>query len=197
MRLQEITIFVFTLLSVSLIGQNMADYTGGWEGKIQNADTFNFNISIENLETENAVFKISNDENVIQQSFKIGKESFFKISINNHLSFKGSLSKSGKEINGFIKSGLLLYHVKLTQSNKGSFVGTWNILMVDKLRSQNFYLSLENGSSNDYEAYPIFGDDRFTGSWCTDFQKENDSISFVDFKTGLRFKGKIMPKKLN
>jgi CubicO group peptidase (beta-lactamase class C family) len=196
MRLQEITIFIFTFLSVSLIGQNMADYTGGWEGKIQNEDTFNFNVSIENLETENAVFKISNNESVIQQSFKIGKEPFIKITISDHLSFKGNLSKSGKEINGFIKSGLLLYHVKLTRSNKGSFVGTWNILMVDKLRSQNFYLSIENGSSNDYEAYPIFGDNRFTGTWCADFQKENDSISFVDFKTGLRFKGKIRPQKI-
>lgn len=196
MRLQEITIFIFTLLSVSLVGQNMADYTGGWEGKIQNEDTFNFNVSIENLETENAIFKISNNESVIQQSFKIGKEPFIKITISDHLSFKGNLSKSGKEINGFIKSGLLLYHVKLTRSNKGSFVGTWNILMVDKLRSQNFYLSIENGSSNDYEAYPIFGDDRFTGTWCADFQKENDSISFVDFKTGLRFKGKIRPQKI-
>jgi CubicO group peptidase (beta-lactamase class C family) len=196
MRLQEITIFIFTLLSVSLIGQNMADYTGGWEGKIQNEDTFNFNVSIENLKTENAIFKISSNESVIQQSFKIGKEPFIKITISDHLSFKGNLSKGGEEINGFIKSGLLLYHVKLTRSNKGSFVGTWNILMVDKLRSQNFYLSVENGSSNDYEAYPIFGDNRFTGTWCADFQKENDSISFVDFKTGLRFKGKIRPQKI-
>lgn len=68
--------------------------------------------------------------------------------------------------------------------------------MVDELKSQNFYLSVENGSGNDYEAYPILADDRFTGTWCANFQKKNDSISFVDFKTGLKFKGKLSSQKI-
>lgn len=68
--------------------------------------------------------------------------------------------------------------------------------MVDELKSLNFYLSVENGSSNDYEAYPILADDRFTGTWCANFQKKNDSISFADFKTGLKFKGKLFPQKI-
>ncbi len=39
--------------------------------------------------------------------------------------------------------------------------------------------------------YPIWGDDRFTGTWCDNFQKQNELISFTDFKTGLQFKGKL------
>lgn len=174
----------------------MADYTGSWEGKIENSKTFNFTVAIEDLKTENAVFKISNDKNLIHQTFKFDTGKLIKIPISENLSFTGDLSKNGKELNGFIKSGLLLYHIKLTKSKTNSFVGTWNILMVDELKSLNFYLSIENGSDNDYQAYPILADDRFTGTWCANFQKENDSISFVDFKTGLNFKGKLFSQKI-
>ncbi len=191
MKLQSITTFFFTLLTFSLFGQNMADYTNNWEGKIENSKTFNFTVSIENLQSDKAIFKISNSKNIINQQFKINTERFIKIPISENLSFIGNLSKSGKEINGFIKSGILLYHLKLTQSDNNTFLGTWNILMIDELNSLNFYLSVENGEGNNYEAYPIFGDNRFTGTWCDNFQKENDSISFTDFKTGLQFKGKL------
>lgn len=191
MKLQSITTFFFTLLTFSLFGQNMADYTNNWEGKIENSKTFNFTVSIEDLQSDKAIFKISNSKNIINQQFKINTERFIKIPISENLSFIGNLSKSGKEINGFIKSGILLYHLKLTQSDNNTFLGTWNILMIDELKSLNFYLSVENGEGNKYEAYPIFGDNRFTGTWCDNFQKENDSISFTDFKTGLQFKGKL------
>lgn len=197
MRLQSITTFFITLLTFNLLGQNMADYTGSWEGEIENSKSFNFTIEIENLQSENAVFKISNDTNLIHQTFKIELNKRIKIPISEDLSFIGDLSKNGKEINGFIKSGLLLYHIKLTKSKINSFVGTWNMLMVDELKSQNFYLSVENGSGDDYQAYPILGDDRFTGTWCANFQKKNDSISFSDFKTGLKFKGKLFPQKIH
>lgn len=115
MRLQSITTFFFTLLTFSLFSQNMADYTGNWEGKIENSKSFNFTIAIENLRSQNAVFKISNNLNVISKSFKIGTEQLIQIPISENLSFIGKLSKKAKEINGFIKSGLLLYHIKLTK----------------------------------------------------------------------------------
>lgn len=196
MRLQNSITFFFTLLTFSLLAQDMADYTGNWEGIIENSKTFNFTIAIENLKSENAVFKISNNRDIINKPFQIDTEKLIKISISENLSFIGDLSENGKEINGFIKSGLLLYHIKLTKSKAYSFIGTWNMLMVDELKSLNFYLSVENGSGNDYQAYPILGDDRFTGTWCANFQKKNDSISFSDFKTGLKFKGKLFSQKI-
>ncbi len=68
--------------------------------------------------------------------------------------------------------------------------------MVDELKSQKFYLSLENGSGDKYQAYPILGDNRFTGTWCGNFKKENDTISFSDIKTGLNFLGKLLDQKI-
>ena len=174
----------------------MAEYTKGWKGKIENKKTFSLQVEIENLGLENAKFKISNNQNIIDYPIHSKSTSIVAIPFAKNHSFKGQLSENGKTINGFIKSGMLLYHLKLTQANKNTFIGTWNLLMVDELKSLNFYLSIENGEGNNYQAYPIFGDNRFTGTWCDDFQKENDSISFTDFKTGLHFKGKLLPNSI-
>ena len=196
MRLTCITIILSILLKCSLFGQNMAVYNGSWEGRFQSSNAFNFTVAIENLDSENAAFQISNEKTTINQLFKFDPEKLISIPINENLGFIGELAKNGKEINGFIKSGLLLYHIKLSKLRHGSFKGTWNILMVDALKSKNIYLSVENGSNDDYQAYPIFGDNRFTGTWCANFQKRNDSLSFMDFKTGLNFKAKLHPSRI-
>lgn len=196
MRIPSFIAFIFTLLTSSLIGQNMVDYTGSWEGKIENIKAFNFKVVIEDLDSDNAVFRISNNKTAIKRSFQKFSGQLIEIPINEKLSFLGRFSKNGTEINGFIKSGLLLYHLKLKKSEFNSFEGYWNILMVDELKLNNFYLSIENGSGDEYQAYPILADNRFTGTWCANFQKEKDSIFFEDFKTGLKFNGKLLPQKI-
>lgn len=193
---QNILIFCSFLLSFFVTAQDMADYTSQWEGQIENPKTFSFAVEIENLGSEDAIFNVSNSKKVISYPFKTSDNSQLKIPFGENLFFEGALSENGKEINGFIKSGLLFYHLKLTKSASNSFVGVWNIFMLDELKSSNFYLSVEDGSGNDYQAYPFFGDTRFTGTWCFNFQKENGQIYFADFKTGLSFKGKLLPNKI-
>ena len=196
MRIKNLILIISTLFSFSAYAQDMAEYTSGWEGILENPKVFNLKVEIENLGKENAKFKISNNKKIIDYPIITKNNKQLEIPFAENYSFKGMLSKNGKEINGFIKSGILLYHLKLTQSDNNSFLGTWNILMIDELKSLNFYLSVENGEGNKYEAYPIFGDNRFTGTWCDNFQKENNLISFIDFKTGLQFKGKLEKNKI-
>lgn len=194
MRFQNILFFL--LFSFVANAQNMAEYTDNWEGKIENSKTFSLKVEIENLGSEKATFKIYNNKNVVNHSFNATNVHQINISVAENLFFEGNLSKNGNEINGFIKSGLLLYHLKLTKSENNSFKGNWNILMLDELKSQDFYLSVENGSNDEYQAYPILADNRFTGTWCDNFQKENNIITFSDFKTGLQFKGKLESNKI-
>lgn len=196
MRLQTIIVYVLSIISFSVSAQNMEGYTNGWEGKIENTNTFNFSVEIAKLQSENPVLIISNGRIIIEQSFKKPTSKFIRVRIGENLSFEGILSDNSNEINGFVKSGLLLYHLKLSKIKTDSFTGVWNILMVDELKSQNFYLSVDNGSGDRYQAYPILGDNRFTGTWCANFQKENDTIYFSDIKTGLRFKGKLLDQKI-
>ena len=174
----------------------MEDYTSGWEGQIENTKTFNLSVEIADFFSDNPVFTISNNRIIFEQSFKKTENKLVRIKVGKNLSFEGRLSEKNNKINGFIKSGLLLYHLNLTKTKTGSFTGVWNILMVDELKSQKFYLSLENGSGDKYQAYPILGDNRFTGTWCGNFKKENDTISFSDIKTGLNFLGKLLDQKI-
>jgi len=196
MKQKHFTLFLALLLSLSLHSQNMKNYTSNWEGKIENPTTFNLKVEISNLETEIATFKISNERSIVEYQFESDGEIELRIPITKNLYFNGTISDDENEINGFIKSGLLLYHLKLIKSEAYVYSGIWNILMVDELKSQSFYLSLENGNGEDYQAYPILADTRFTGTWCANFKKENDEISFSDFKTGLQFKGKLLDDKI-
>jgi CubicO group peptidase (beta-lactamase class C family) len=193
MKFHSIPLLVLILFSFSVKAQDMADYTDNWEGKIENSSTFNLKVEISNLGFQKAIFKIYNTKTIIDFPFDATVVNHIKIPFAENLFFEGVLSKDNTEINGFIKSGLLLYHLKLTKSNNNSYVGDWNILMVTELKSQDFYLSVENGSKDEYQAYPFLGDNRFTGTWCLNFQKENEVISFSDFKTGLQFKGRLGP----
>lgn len=183
-------ILLLVILSITSYGQDMKDYTGSWKGEIKSKNTFNLKITIKNETNEKSKFIISNEHEILTKNFVLKKD--IQLSLNNNLSFNGQLNDAETEINGFIKSGLLLYHLKL-QKKGDNYIGNWNILMVDQLKSQSLYLSIENGSGNKYQAYPIFGDNRFTGTWCANFNKSNDIISFSDFKTGLQFKGVLKP----
>ena len=196
MRFQNTILFFLLLLILSVNAQQMEEYTHPWEGKIENSKIFNFTVAIENLQSGDATFKISNDHSIIDYRFKTNDNGQISIPFAENLLFEGAVAPNKKEINGFIKSGLLLYHITLSKVKNDSFVGIWNILMVDELKSQKFFLSIENGSGNNYEAYPVFGDNRFTGTWCSNFKKENSHITFNDVKTGLLFKGTLLNDKI-
>jgi len=196
MRVKNLILLLTILFSFSVSAQDMEEYTSGWEGKIENSKAFCLEVEIENLGLENAIFKISNSKRIIDYPFDSRSTSILKVPFAENYFFEGVVSENGQEIYGFIKSGMLLYHVKLAQSENNEFTGIWNLLMVDELKSLDFYLSVENGEGDDYQAYPIFGDNRFSGAWCDNFQKEDDLISFTDFKTGLQFRGKLVPNEI-
>jgi CubicO group peptidase (beta-lactamase class C family) len=181
-------ILILTILSFSGYGQDMKDYTGNWQGELANKNVFNLTVSIQKKTHENSQFVISNEHEIINKQFTF--ENKIQLSLNDNLTFSGIVNNEQSEINGFIKSGMLFYHIKLKKEGN-EFIGKWNILMIDNLKSQSLYLSVENGSKDDYQAYPIWGDDRFTGTWCDNFKKKNKLISFTDFKTRLQFKGKL------
>lgn len=196
MRNHQINLFLFILFSFFSNAQDMSKYTSGWEGKMATPEVFKLKVEIENLGSKNSRFRISNSSTIIDIPLHLGKDSIIITGFEDNYSFEGELSEDGKEVNGFIKSGILLYHINLKASKNKTYSGVWNPLMIGTLKSLNFYLSVENGKGNEYEAYPFFGDNRFTGTWCFDFQKDKDTISFADYKTGLKFIGKLLPQKI-
>lgn len=191
------SIFIFFICSNVIIAQNMEDYTASWEGKFTNNKAFNLSVEISNLESENPTLKIANTYTIVNTNFKAPNKKDIRIHITNTTSFRGYISNDNKEISGFIKSGILLYHVKLVKNASNIYKGKWNVFMTNKLSLKSMCLSIENGNKNNYEAYPFFADNAFTGTWAANFKKDKHNISFTDFKTGLNFKGKLHPKKID
>lgn len=183
-----ITVFIILFISHFGLTQDMHSYTGGWVGEINKPSTFSFKISIQDVDQSRSSFSIAGDSIIVQMNF-LPKDHIFRIDFAENHFFEGIFSDDKQEINGFIKSGLLLYHITLNKNDLHSYTGKWNLLMIDKLLSQKIYLSIENGDKENYQAYPIFGDNRFTGTWCSNFKKKSDTIFFTDFKTGLTFEG--------
>jgi CubicO group peptidase (beta-lactamase class C family) len=183
-----ILVFVFNSACSQV---NMNTYQGQWEGKISDKNAFNFRVEIQPLTNQKYHLTISNTDPVLDAVVASGSKKNITFNLPGNLRFNGIMSDDKTSISGFFTSGILQYHVLLKTTSNNTYTGKWNIFMVDQLLSQSMYLSIENANEENYEAYPFFGDQRFTGTWCANFTKKEDSINFSDFKTGLRFKGKL------
>ncbi|BDD05242.1 serine hydrolase domain-containing protein [Aureibacter tunicatorum] len=184
---------IFFTIGFTATSQDMSDYNGDWEGRLQSKSVFDFEVEILNLGSDEPLFRISNDVSEMVKPVVVN-DGLLKAKLAERVEFVGYESEG--KIRGFVASGLLQYHVVLDKRN-GVYFGELNALILDQLSSDKLYLSVENGSGENYQAYPIFSETRFTGTWCADFKKNNQEITFQDFKTGLNFKGILEPGRIN
>jgi CubicO group peptidase (beta-lactamase class C family) len=195
MKNSSILFFLFVTFTVTVYAQKPTSYLGNWEGKISSSNAFDFTVELTNFDSDKPTFTVSNDQRIFSHSFTQKKNELISFRVNESLSFQGQLTEKGKAITGFVQSGILQYHVTLQKSGSDSFSGNWNVFMVDELKSSDLYLSIE-GEVDDYQIYPILGDNRFTGTWGANYQQENETVAFSDFKTGLNFKAKLLPNAI-
>lgn len=190
MKLTHIFVLLFFMLSHFLFAQNMKDYNGNWKGMVESETAFSLPIEIEFPQSNTGVFRLSNANFKIEKAFDIIPDKPIRVQITDNTSFVGYQSEDG--LRGFVRSGMLFCHIDFTKKSNDKYEGSWNMLFVDKLKSRTLYLSVEEGSEDDYQAYPFFADSRFTGTWCGNFQKEGDKLRFFDLKIGLNFEGKLL-----
>ncbi|MGD1840014.1 MAG: serine hydrolase domain-containing protein [Thermonemataceae bacterium] len=167
--------------------QRLADYIGEWKGKEANTGDLNIDITLE-PKGENTVFKLSNSKEILTKTFKL--ENNIALTLADGLTFSGVMSKDKTTINGFIRLQQNLYPTRLRK--KGNlYVGKWHLSVLRYLRSNDLRLTLKETNGDEFEAYPILGT-----FWCDDFKKEENAISFKDYKTGLTFKGHLKPSEI-
>lgn len=169
--------------------QKMNEYIGKWKGEPSKENPFVFDVVIHKKDA-NSTVTISNEQSLISQTFTF--EDIINISLENNIVFKGILKKSELEISGFVQYNGYLYPVSLKKSGD-SYKGHWHLSAFQHLRPEGLYLTIKEGGSPDdeYTAYPIMG-----SFWCEDFKKQNDSISFTEYLTGLEFKGIIRESEI-
>jgi CubicO group peptidase (beta-lactamase class C family) len=181
-----------TLFSLALFAQtDISQYEGQWEGRIQNSGAFHFTLELGLQQDQKASLVIKSDRVILKKEFSV-EGPLLQLSLGENLSLKGYFTDDRQSFRGFLQSGILQYHIELENPGDGKYSGQWNILMLDELLSNKLYLSMENVSGDQFEAYPFFGDTRFTGTWCANFSRKDNKIFFSDFKTGLQFEGALL-----
>ncbi len=191
MNLSKITIYlILTSIFSSCAQQRMADYIGKWEGEIENKNAFNLDITIKKGINGNSIFVLSNEKEIINKKFAFDNR--INLVLDDGFAFSGIVNDEQSEINGLIKSNGYFYPVELYKEG-GNFKGKWNLTAFQYLQSQTLFLTIKEGNNpnDEYSAYPILG-----SLWCNNFKKRNDTISFTDYFTGLKFKGTLKASEI-
>ncbi len=184
---KKLLIFVLVFLSFTICQaqETMAAYIGEWQGKTENANALNLDVTIKRLKGKNAQFTLSNTKEIVSHDFQFDKE--INLVLDTNFVFSGIVDDARSEIKGFIKNKGNLYPTTLYKSGD-AYKGKWDLSIVHYLQPQSLRLTIKESNipNDEYRGYPILG-----GLWCNNFKKENTTISFVDNNTNLEFEGQL------
>ena len=62
--------------------------------------------------------------------------------------------------------------------------------------SDDILLYIEKNEDETLAAYAFFGDQRFRGTYSSDFEMKNDTLSFLDANTGFEFRARLLKTKV-
>lgn len=193
--LKRISILVVLSIStlISCAQKNQQDYQGEWIGFLPNKSSFNFQVSLSKLESNNYHLTISNDEILINENIVSSSKDAIIFNIDQQLFFNLKYDRNGQVLVGFIKSGRFFYHVSLQNMDDNTFIGVWNPFLLDNgLQSNDINLYVENTEDDKLVAYPFLGDQRSRGIWSSAFKRKGDVLLFRDQNSGLNFSAKLL-----
>jgi len=180
-------VFMLFINSNSMAQIGMKPYQGHWEGLLTHPENFGINVAVKKLGTNVCIFQLSSGGKSIQKRFRLSATNF-NIKVDSNLAVKGVIEDG--QIRIFIRSVQWSYHLVLKRQPGNTYTGRWNILFVPNLKPK-FYIDVENTDSAKYEAYIFLGDTRFSGFASGGLTLQADSVKFMDYRTGLKFKGKL------
>ena len=158
-----------------------------------NKSSFNLHVSLEKLESNNYHLTIVNDKILIDKILESSSENHILFTIDQQLFFNLKYTQNGQVLAGSIKTGKFFYHVSLLNIGDNKFTGTWNPFMLDNgLISDDILLSIEHNEDDTPGAYAYFGDQRFRGTFSSDFKMQNDTLLFRDANTGFKFRARLL-----
>ncbi|NHF57824.1 serine hydrolase [Flavobacteriaceae bacterium TP-CH-4] len=188
-----VVLFSFPIL-FGCAQQNVYDYEGNWVGTLPDRHSFNFTVTLEALEADVYHLVIANKKVLLDTKLHSTGKDHIQLNIDNQLYFDLYQDCNGQALNGFIKSGRYFYSVQLREVAPNTFEGPWNSFMFnDGILSDDFLLYVENNNNAQLVAYPIFGDQRFRGTWASGFKRKNDTLFFKDDNTGFKFRASLSP----
>jgi CubicO group peptidase (beta-lactamase class C family) len=193
--IKDLTILAILSFStlISCAQNETQDYEGEWIGFLPNKSSFNFQVSLEELENNKYHLTIVNDKVLIDKNVTSSSDNQIHFNIDQQLFFSLKYDENRQALFGFIKTGKFYYHVSLKVADGKKYVGSWNPFMLDNgLQSDDVMLYVEPTDGGNLVAYPFFGDQRFRGCWTSDFERKGEILSFRDGNTGFNFRAKLL-----
>lgn len=178
---------------VSCAQNNVQNYEGEWIGFLPNKLSFNFQVSLEKLDSNSYHLTIGNDKTLIDENVISIENNKIHFNIDQQLFFNLEYDQKQETLTGYIKTGKFYYYISLKDLGDSKFTGAWNPFMLDNgLQSDDIMLYIENSADGNLAAYPFFGDQRFRGTWTSGFKREGELLLFRDGNTGFNFRAKLL-----
>ncbi|MFK7756449.1 MAG: serine hydrolase domain-containing protein [Flavobacteriales bacterium] len=199
--MKTLPLLLIIMLGISCtnyIAQNpdMSAYNGDWQSII-NPLSFSYQVEIKELANNAYQVSLNNHQSVFNEKISSATEGRITLSFLEVCNFSGEFNEDKSKIEGFLKIRDSMFHLSFSLTGENTYQGQWNSFYVDELNPAMIYLAMENGSGEDFEAYPIFPDNRYRGTYTDDFQKKGNNITFVDRRSGHSFIGELKEDTIN
>jgi len=195
MRFKNLITLLFICMCICIGCAQQKGYEGNWEGILPKSTSLSFDILVKRSDSQGYTLTMGNEEASFTQKMTFKNQNRLQTDIDGDIKVDIAITKDKTAMTGYIKSGIFMYHIHLNKADNAVYQvykGVWNPIMVDNLKSKAMYLGVEVQQNGELAIYTFFGDQRFTGTWAGNFKKENNTISFQDYKTGLRFNAQLL-----
>lgn len=192
-------LIVFLQLSSSLAAWSQGpgdSYAGQWEGEFADDDIFEFELFLSLKGSDQMELVLYREGFLLAKAVPLNTSQPFEIELAEDLVFRGEFDTNQRLVRGFLRSGVLLYHLVLDSQFSFPYSTVWSPLMLSKLQSKKLYLDFGKNEGEAFHAYPFWGDTRFSGTWCGDFLIDGESYTWRDAKTGLAFQAALNSEEI-
>ncbi|MDT0554939.1 serine hydrolase domain-containing protein [Patiriisocius hiemis] len=188
-------LLIITLLTITSCNaqKSLENYVGGWAGKLEYKNPFQFNIEIITTEEgSTSVFKGKNS--ITEIPLKAENATYLVGQYKDQLIIRIDTTQTTPI--AFVQTGHHLSNIDLNLTSKGNWSGNWNLLIEDSFLP-TMYFSLDKQEDNSYSASTFFKEPTYHYMWGQDFKIGHDNFEFRDIRSNLNFNGKLKEQRID
>lgn len=192
--LSYLSIAIVLLFTLTGCAQTFEDYLGGWEGKIENKEVFNFNLTL-NAENKSKVYlQIEGQSSTTKITLEQQNNQIYNGYYKNQLNVKVDLREDIPIV--FFEIGHHLCALKITEQKEGIWTGQWNLLIAESAPF-TFLMSLDTNEDRSGYASIYFEEPTFHYMYANDFTLYENGFSFIDIRSRIEFKAQFQKQAID
>ncbi len=180
-------LFLFIHFWIYCLSQNPLDpYIGGWAGKMNEPNAFNFTIELREDKQEQFKIDFIGPDTISTILLSRDNNNYLKGRSNNQLDVSIEITDERPIV--FIQTGNHLSYIHLDKVQPDIWSGSWNLLISENI-IPTFYLSLDSFNNGNYGASTFFKEPTFHSMFGQEFSNKKTEFEFIDIRSNIKFKG--------